>query len=178
MRQSICVAAFLTMLVAVPALAQSQPSFAGEWARLDSTPARATTNDTYEAFRRGDMGSGWGTPITISQTTDSLVIEVVQFSTYDHMPKLRYAYAMNGSETRNEIMIGHATSVQRGRLSWRGNVLVITTVHRVPPGAAGTADTVAVQQALSLAPNGALIVETTRPGANGPNVVRTTFVKR
>jgi hypothetical protein len=178
MRRSLVTFASLAVLIARPALAQSRPSFAGEWVRVDSAPARVTTNDTYEAFRVGDMGSGWGSPITITQTPDSLVVEVVQFSTYDHMPKLRYAYAMNGAESRNTVMIGHAESVQRGRLSWNGSVLVITTIHRVPPGAAGTANAVEVRQALSLEPNGTLLVETTRPGASAPNVVRTTFRRR
>ena len=178
MRRSVWIAGCLVALQATTGLAQSRPSFAGEWVRVDNTPARVATSDTYEAFRVGDMGSGWGTPVTITQTPDSLVIDVVQFSTYDHMPKLRYAYALNGTESNNTVMIGHAESVQRGRVSWRGDVLVITTVHRVPVGAAGNADAIEVRQALSLGPTGVLLVETTRPGANGPNVVRTTFTRR
>lgn len=178
MRRSASTAACLLQLTAAAALAQSRPSFAGTWLQVDSTPARAATTDTYAAFRVGDMGSGWGGPITIAQTTDSLVIEVVQFSTYDLQPRLRYAYALNGAESRNAVMIGHSESVQRARVTWSGNALIITTIHRVPVGAAEKVDYVEVRQALSLGPDGSLLVETTRPGANAPNVVRTTFVKR
>lgn len=178
MRPSFITSACLALLIATPIRSQSRPSFAGEWVRVDSAPARVTTNDTYETFRVGDMGSGWGSPITITQTPDSLVVEVVQFSTYDHMPKLRYAYAMNGAESLNTVMIGHAESVQRSRMAWTGNVLVITTAHRVPPGAAGKAEFIEVRQALSLDPNGGLRIETTRPGASAPNVVRTMYRKR
>lgn len=178
MRRSFATFVCCAMLIATPVLSQSRPSFAGEWMRVDSAPARVTTNDTYEAFRVGDMGSGWGSPITITQTPDSLVVKVVQFSTYDHMPKLRYAYALNGAESRNAVMVGHAESVQRAHVAWTGNVLVITTVHRVPPGAAGSADSIEVRQALSLEPNGVLRIETTRPGAKAPNVVRATYKKR
>jgi len=178
MRRSLLTSACLATLISVPVLAQARPSFAGVWTQVDSTPARILTSESATVVRVGNMGSGWGSPITITQATDSLVIEVVQFSVYDHMPKLRYAYALNGDESRNAVMIGHAESVQHSRVSWSGNALVITTVHRVPAGAAGNAESVEVRQVLSLGPNGTLVVETTRPGARAPNVVRTIFTKR
>lgn len=172
----------LALVVTLAALAargdaQALPSFAGAWTRVDSAPARPTTAATGDAaFRTGDMGSGWGSPLTIVQTADSLTVSYAQFSTYDIQPRLRFAFALNGSETVNRIIVGHSESALRSRAKWDGASLVVTTLHATPPevGAAATE----VRQALSLDTNGRLVIETTRPGARGPNVVRTTYTKR
>lgn len=171
--------ALIATALPAAAPAQDRPSFAGEWTRVDSAPAaptRAATGDA--AFRTGDMGSGWGSPLTITQTTDSLIVSFVHFSTYDLQPRLRYAYALDGSESRNAIMIGHGEYPQRSRVTWNGATLVITTAHRAPPGVGGAGGAIETRQALSLGPDNTLVIETTRPGAAGPNVVRTTYTKR
>ncbi|MCC6929342.1 MAG: hypothetical protein IT359_10160 [Gemmatimonadaceae bacterium] len=167
----------LICICAVTAGAQSPPSFAGEWVRVDSAPARPTVAATGDAaFRTGDMGSGWGAPITIRQTHDSLVVEYVQFSTYDLQPRQRLAFALDGSETRNRVIVGHAESLQRARATWRGSELVITTLHPAPADVSSTPTQ--VQQVLSLDASGHLVVETTRPGFRGANVVRTSYARR
>ncbi len=170
-------AAAFVALCAATAGAQARPSFAGEWVRVDSTPAKPTVAATGDAaFRTGDMGSGWGAPITIRQTDDSLFVEYAQFSAYDLQPRQRYAFALDGSETRNRVIVGHAESVQRARAAWRGGELVITTRHATPPEISRTPTE--VQQVLSLDAAGQLVVATTRPGFRGANVVRTTYSKR
>ncbi len=167
----------LLSLIAAPATAQSHPTLAGEWVRVDSTPARPTVATAGDAtFRVGDMGSGWGTPLTIRQTTDSLIVEYAQFSTYDLQPRQRFAFALDGSETRNRVTVGHAESLQRARAVWRGGELVITTLHPTPAEVSRTPTQ--VQQVLSLDASGQLVVETTRPGYHGANVVRTVYAKR
>ena len=120
------------------------------------------------------MGPGWGSPLTIRQTNDTLVVQFPQFSAYDLQPPLRYRYALDGSESRNAVMISHAESAQLSRASWQGGTLTIVTTV---PGPAGVGDT-EVRHALSLAPTGELVIETTRPHAPAPNVVRTTYRKR
>lgn len=169
------VGAFATFVIAAPAEAQARPDFTGTWVRAaDATPTVATAGDA--AFRTGDMGSGWGTPLTITQRRDSLVVEYVFFSSYDLQPPVRFAYALDGSESLNGVMLGHATSVQRSRLAWRDSSLTITTLHPVPREAG---QAVEVRQTLILTSPTSLTVTTIRPGANGaPATVTTSYTKR
>lgn len=157
--------------------AQSQPSFDGEWVLSGSIdrPSVAATGDA--AFRRGDMGSGWGSPLSITQTADSLIVEFTHFSAYDLQPRLRYAYALNGAESYNRVMIGHTEAVQRSRVEWNGVVMVISTVHEGP---GPPARPVTVRRTLSLESPTSLAIETTRAAADGTstNTVRTTYTRR
>ena len=171
----------LAGVVLVASLAGAQrPDFSGQWVRADSAarPTVATVGDA--AFRTGDMGIGWGSPVTIAQNADSLVISWVHFSNYDLQPPMRFAYAMNGAESRNDVMIGHATSTQRARVSWRENTLVITTQHPLAAGVGTRGGSIEVVQSLTLDTAGGLVVETTRPGLAGgpPTTVRVTYSKR
>jgi hypothetical protein len=169
--------ALATALSGVGASAQARPDFTGTWVRaVEAAPPVATAGDA--GFRMGDMGSGWGTPLTISIQPDSLIIAYVFFGTYDLQPPVRLAYALNGSESQNTIMIGHATTVQRSRIVWRDSALVITTIYPVPREAAATRRTVEVRHMLTLASPTSLVVETTRPGANGTPVTAQTAYSR
>jgi hypothetical protein len=127
------------------------------------------------------MGSGWGSPLTIAQRQDSLIIEYTVFSTYDLQPPIRLSYALDGSASPNAVMIGHAEYVQRSRITWEGggSTLVITTAHRLPtPDASGTVE---VRQALTLRSPTLLLIETTRaavPGTRGvATTTRTTYAR-
>ena len=128
------------------------------------------------AFRVGDMGSGWGSPLFVRQTSDSLAIEFAHFSSYDLQPRLRYRYSLNGAECVNRVTIGHAETTLRSRAGWEGSLLVVTTRYPTPPEV-GSPPT-EVRQTLALDSIGRLVIETTRPGARAPNVVRTTYTKR
>jgi hypothetical protein len=171
----------LIVAVAAPAGAQARPSVAGVWTRVvepgaESRPSVATVGDA--AFRTGDMGSGWGSPLTIAQRTDSLVVEFPYFSDYDLQPPLRFAYALDGSESRNGVMIGHATSLQRSRLLWQDGALTISTVYPAPAGAAA-GGSVEVRQTLSLESPTSLVLTTTRVRSGAPAIVtRTAYTKR
>ena len=167
------------LLIASLAGAQQRPDFSGEWSVADDrAPSVAATGDA--AFRRGDMGSGWGPTIRITQRPDSLILTFVYFATYDLQPPLRFAYAIDGSESRNPIMIGHATSEQRSTLSWQGNTLVITTRHPVPKSVDGRATFAEVRQTLTLESPTSLALETTRTALNGgaSTSTKTTYTKR
>ena len=157
------------------AQAQARPDFSGQWTRVDSAEQRSVAAVGDAAFRVGDMGSGWGSPLTMRQQGGELVVEFVHFGTYDLQPTLKYAYALDGTESRNAIMIGHAESVLRSRATWRDSTLVITTIYPGPER--GTTE---VRQALTLASPMSLIIETTRSGVAGsrPTVTRTTYAKR
>ena len=163
--------------------AQQRPDFTGEWARtVDSAattrPAAASTGDA--TFRRGEMGSGWGSPVTITQDPGRLMVEYTFFSAYDLQPRLRFIYALDGSESRNSVMIGHASNEQRSRVAWTGNTLVITTRGSGPAGTDGRAVIAEVRQALTLESPNLLRVETTRVGVLGgaTTTSQATYSKR
>ena len=170
----------LMLLVSVAlfgiASAQAKPDFTGSWARADAKeqPSIAATGDA--PFVSGDMGSGWGSPLTIEQDSHSLAIEYAHFSTYDLQPPLRFIYALDGADSVNSIMIGHTQSTQHSRAVWREQTLLISTQVAVP----GSSMRVEVQQALTLEAPQTLVIETTRSGTPGTAapVTRTRYVRR
>lgn len=172
-------AAILLLVLAAAADARAQrPDFSGSWVRADSAAERPSVASVGDAsFQGGTMGDGWGSPLTLRQSADTLVVEYVHFARYDLQPPLRLVYALNGSESRNAIMIGHAESRLTSRAAWRDSTLVITTRFSVPGSAT---ETVEVRQALTLQSADALVVETTRPGAAGspPIMTRAVYAKR
>lgn len=154
------------VLLPAASLGAQRPNLSGDWVRSDSATARSVAATGDAAFRRGDMGIGWGANVTIEQRPDSLVVLYDFFSTDDLQPRVRFAYAMDGSESRNGVMIGHAQSVQHARLSWQGSALVITTTHPLP-NAAGRSGVAEVRQTVTLESPNALVVETVRPAVLG-----------
>ncbi|MCC6316586.1 MAG: hypothetical protein IT361_02755 [Gemmatimonadaceae bacterium] len=160
------------------ARAQARPDLSGTWSVPTAAAPRPTVASTGDAaFRTGDMGSGWGTPLTIRQRGDSLVLEYPWFSTYDLQPPVRMAVALDGSESPNTLMIGHAEVMHRSRASWQGGALVITTSWPAP--ALGRDARVEVRQSLRLPATDTLMVETMRDAASGAaaTVTRTTLVR-
>lgn len=124
------------------------------------------------------MGSGWGSTITIAQDAKQLAIEYVQFSRYDLQPPVKLVYALDGSESRNSVMISHASQVQRSRAAWDGPSLVITTLHSFTDPASGKAMTAEVKQRLSLSSPTTLVVEVIRGGVLGGQPATTTTIYR
>ena len=116
----------------------------------------------------GSPGSGWGTPLTIAQDNTRLTVEYAFFSRYDLQPPLHFTYALDGSQTRNTVMLGLGVQEQFSRAVWNGSTVVITTVH-VVANPAGTGDSLRaeVTRRLSLDSPTRLIAETTRAGVLG-----------
>ena len=160
----------LSLLCASAGHAQ-RPDFSGEWVRSDSAEQRSVASVGDAGFRVGTPGSGWGSPLTIRQEANRLVVEYVFFGTYDLQPRLSFTFALDGSETRNRIMLSHAESVLRSRAVWRDSALEITTTFPTPPGVSSGGE---VQQILTLQSPRTLLLETRR----GDAVLRTTFVRR
>lgn len=168
--------------VARGAGAQAAPALSGTWERVwpsDSARARSVATRGDARFATGDMSDGWGwsSPVTITQRADSLVVEYVFFSAYDLQPPIHLAYALDGTESRNTLMIGHANVTQRARIQRRGNSLVIVATYPPPPGIEGaSAD---VRQTLSLDATGRLVVETVRAArAGSADTTRTIYTRR
>jgi hypothetical protein len=159
------------------AFAQTHTDFSGRWS-LDVPAPTAPPGGGRGAPARGDMGSGWGSPITLTQTGTQLKVEFVFYGRGDMQPPIAYVFALDGSETRNSVMTGQATDVQRSKAVWDGAALVITTSQSfVDPGTAKPVPA-EVTRRLTLDAD-ALVIETTRMGVlGGPSsTVRTTYKK-
>jgi len=116
---------------------------------------------------RGDMGSGWGTPLTITQSAAELVVAHALFSRYDLQPPLRFVYHLDGSESRNTTMAGHVTQTRVSRATWDGQALkIVTSYPGIDPGT-GKPFTTIVTQRLSLASSSELVIEAVRSGVLG-----------
>lgn len=129
---------------------------------------------------RGTLGSGWGPDITIAQEGNRLTVQYVRFSRGDMQPPIIYQFTLDGSESRNRLLLGWGVEEPVSHARWDGNRLVITTQHSSPPPATGVPAAYMTTQVLSLESAATLIVETTRPGAMGgeTTVTRTTYTKR
>lgn len=174
---SVRVAAVLGFLVVggvATSVAQQHPSFAGEWVVADSAGRPSISSQGDAGFRTGSMGSGWGSPITITQDSARLTLQYPWFSAYDLQPPIRLVYRLDGAETSNGVMIGHAEETLRSRASWQGTTLVLVTVYPLPDKSLKP-EMGEVRQTLSLEAPNRLVVEITRAGAA---VERTVYTKR
>lgn len=176
----------LGFALAVPLLrgqAQSRPSFEGTWTLVGAAAdaQQVTIAERGDvAFRVGDMGSGWGSALTLTQRTDRLVLEYPFFSAYDGMAPLHYEFALDGRETVNEVTIGPGVTRLRSRAEWRGDTLRITTQQPVPREVAAAGVMAEVRRELVLSAPDSLRIVTTRVGVQGAptNVVRSTYTRK
>lgn len=187
-RHSNCVLAIaLCACMSAAEAGQARPDFSGQWsleaAPAEPAPVAAGASQLRPDQRRlpaGDMGSGWGSPLTMTQDAEQLVVEQTLFSRYDLQPPLRFVYALDGSQTRNTAMIGHATEVRVSRASWEGQTLHIRTEYPGVDPATGKPFTTEVSHRLSLESPTTLIIEVTRAAALGgkPTTARAVYRKR
>src|SRR5262245_18562780 len=159
------------------AVPQAPADFSGRW-KVEAAPA-ASAGPGSGAGARGDMDSGWGSTILITQDAKQITVESIISSNYDMQQQPRLVYALVGSETRNTIMMGRGPQVQSSRATWEGTTLRITTVHTLADPVSGKPLTMDVTQALSLTSPTSLLVEVTRSGVLGgkPSTTRTSYTK-
>jgi hypothetical protein len=125
------------------------------------------------------MGSGWGSSITIAQDPTQLTVESAVFTRYDLQPPLKFVYSLDGSETRNTVMMGRGAQTQSSRSAWDGQKLIITTVHTLPELVSGKPVTTEVVQRLLLESATSLVVEGTRSGVlGGPSSTTRTVYRK
>lgn len=170
------VASVLAGWIALGATTQATPDLSGQWATEADAPTAPSGGPPPQS--RGDAGSGWGSPITITQDGRRFVVEYAPFTRYDMQRPLRLEYALDGAETRNAVMIGHNAEPSRSRARWIGTVLEITTSHEARHPVSGKPLTTEVIQRLSLASPGELVVETTRTVAGAAPVTTRTIYKK
>jgi arylsulfatase len=163
-----------TCLAAVSA--QSKPDFSGRWT-TDTDPA--TVAGSGRTGGRGDLGSGWGSTIAITQDAAKFVVEYAFFGRGDMQPPLKFVYALDGSETRNSVMMGRGIQTLSSMTKWQGDKLAITTIFPFVDPDSARAMTMEVTQVLSLESPASLVVETTRAATlGGPaNTTRTVYRK-
>ena len=177
---------FLTHVLAVVAVlsvavsAQPAADFSGRWTleapKISSTPAVPGTPAV--AAAPGDMGSGWGATITMTQDATRLRVEYDAFSRYDLQPPLTFTYPLDGSEVPNTVAMGRGEQIERSRAQWNGEVLVITTAMQVDDRGAGRPFLAELTRRISLESPTTLIVEVTRAGVLGGPSLTTRSVYR
>jgi hypothetical protein len=207
MRATICLPAIIVLTCALGLGAQGATDFAGRWT-TDPDPAASggATGGAARGGagrvgaggatarggaargpggargggrgRAGDMGSGWGPTITITQTAQQLTVEYAFFARGDMQPPLNFVYALDGAETTNAVTMGRGRQVQKSKTAWDGSTLVITTAHTFVDPATGRPGTTDVTQRLSLDSSTSLVVEATRAGTLGGPATTTRTVYR
>ncbi len=167
------VGAVAVFSVSIRVTAQQRPNFSGAWA---NAPEQAAVG----APAGGTMGSGWGTPLTITQTANRLTVQYEFFARGDLQPPLSFRFALDGSETINSVMMGRGMQQQTSTAMWNGNTVVITTKHNFAHPTTGAPTVSEIRQALTLQSPTTLLVETTRVGVlGGPtSTTKTTLTKR
>ena len=168
---------FALLYASLGSAAWAAPDFSGRW--TIEPPAPAAPQRGGATGGRGDMGSGWAPAITITQNAGRLTVEYAYFARGDMQRPLRFVYALDGSETRNSVMMGRGLQQQISTTAWEGDTLVITTTHAFAHPATGESMTQQVIHKLSLRSPTSLMVETTRAGVLGgpPSTVRTMYTK-
>lgn len=175
----------IATLVAAPLCAQDKPDFSGRWAVVqDSAAGRGGASGRGGAGPGrgggvGDMGIGWGSNIIVAQTATRLTVEYAFFTRGDMQPPLKFAYPLDGTETKNTVMMGRGMQTQTSRSAWDGQKLVITTMHPFTNPETGQAMAAEVKQILTLESPTSLLVETQRAAVlGGPaSTTRATYRK-
>lgn len=185
--------ALIGFVAALPA--QSRPDFSGRWTTApDPAVADAEAGGRGGATRggaargrrgggrgpqTGDMGSGWGDVITLSQDTTQLTMEWAFFSRGDLQPPLRYTYALDGSPTTNDVSMGRGVQTERSRARWDGDRLVITSAYTFAHPATGAPVEGTYTRTLSLESPTSMVVEVTRAGVlGGPETTTRTVYRK
>jgi hypothetical protein len=172
------------VLFAASVTAQTRPDFSGRWTS-EPEPAggvgQAGTALGGGGGRvvSGDMGSGWGPSITVTQDANRLTVEYAFFARGDMQPPLKFVYALDGSATKNSVMMGRGIQVQTSKTTWDGDKLIIMTVHSFAHPETNEPMKIEVKQTLSLGSPTSMTIETTRSGVLGgpPSTTKTVYKK-
>jgi hypothetical protein len=180
-RHELAMVAGLTLALPFVLAAQPPADFSGRWT-MDA-PVVATTaavpGTPAAAAAPGDMGSGWGSALTITHQPQGLTVEYTVFDRYDLQPPLTFTYPLDGSEGRNVVMMGRGEQIETSKAEWQGQTLVITTRLRVIERSAGPPFTAEATRKLWLESPTTLVVEVTRAGVLGgpPSTTRSVYRK-
>jgi hypothetical protein len=170
-----------TMFTTVAQLsAQNRPNFAGTWAVIADANAPAAPaapagggggargggGGGGGGGRGGGRGGGFGLGMGATITQDASTLTIVRMAGGAQVTSV---YRLDGSESKNTVQQGGNAVEQTSTARFDANKLVITTNSTVGGNAVQTT------MALSLDPQGNLVVETTAPGRGGGAPTTTTM---
>ena len=88
-------------------------------------------------------------------------------------------YALDGSESRNSVMLSHTAQVRTSKATWEGRALRIATIYPGVDPSTGKTFTTEVVNTLTLESPDTLIIATTRAGVlGGPATSARTVYKK
>jgi hypothetical protein len=161
-------------------VAQAPADFSGTWSIAPSGLAAGTAAGSAPPglSAPGDMSSGWGSDLRITQDASTLTVVYTYFHPREMQPPFTFTYALDGADSTNTVNIGRGPQEQASKASWQGAALVITTRHRFVNPQNGEAMTSETRQVLSLETPTRLVIETTRAGVLGGRASTTRTVYR
>ncbi len=182
-RLIVILAAFAAGILLSGAITQERPDFSGVWTQMERPSGYAPRG----SGATPSLGSGWGRSFTITQDEGILLLERTFFTRADLQPAMKFRYALDGSETRNTVLMGRGEQVQVSTAAWEGDKLIITTVYIESQVGSEEPIECKVTQTLSLQPPSpgrtawppSLVVETVRHGVlGGPSsTTRTVYLR-
>jgi hypothetical protein len=164
---------------ALTAASQGKPDFSGRWTAEAAPAASGGAGAPAAAPARGDLGSGWGPAIVITQDAAKLSVEIALYSRYDLQPQPVMSFALDGSESRNTLMLGRDLQSQTSRANWDGDRLRIATTYLFADPVSRAAQTMDVTRTLALESPARLVVEAAWSAALGgqPSTTRTVYAR-
>jgi hypothetical protein len=163
--------AALVLFLALPQVtwAQAKPDFSGTWtfdeAKSDPAPARAGGGGGGGGRGGGRMGGAPATALTIKQTAAELTMDKTTAQGAQTV-----VYKLDGSESKNTIGMGPATS----KAAWDGSKIVIATTQTVQ--GRGGEITIDSKDIYSVEGN-TLTIETTRNTPAGAQTRKLIYTK-
>lgn len=159
------------------------PDFSGTWST--AVLHRVSVINRVDEPAMPTLGSGWGDKIYINQIANQLEVERVIFLPREFQQLVRYKFAMDGSKSENNILMGRTGQPIISTSNWVQNRLIITSSYPFQDSRTGKWLSSKVTQTLWLEPASktpwepTLIVETTREGLLGglSSTNRTMYTK-
>ncbi|UII80628.1 sulfatase-like hydrolase/transferase [Flagellimonas sp. CMM7] len=163
--------------------AMKNPDFSGTWST--TVLHRVSVINRVDEPPVPSLGSGWGDKISIKHVPNQLDVERVVFVPREIQQLVRYHFALDGSKSENNILMGRTGKPIVSTSSWKDDRLIITSSYPFQDSKSGKWLTSKVTQTLWLQPakgtpwESTLIVETTREGLLGglSSTNRTVYTK-
>ena len=158
MRRSALMSIAAVAFVASNAFAQAKTNFAGTWNQVVDPAAQQAAGGGGGGGGRGGRGGGAGFGQTFTVTQDDKTLTIARTMGENTVTQV---YNLDGSDSKN-VMQGRGGAMEQiSNAKWDGANLVIVTKQQ-----AGE-NIVEVKRTLSLAADGTLTIEMSRPGQDG-----------
>ncbi|WP_396590468.1 sulfatase-like hydrolase/transferase [Allomuricauda sp. R78024] len=163
--------------------AMKNPDFTGTWST--TVLHRVSVINRVDKPSIPSLGSGWGDKISIKHAPNQLDVERLVFVPREIQQLVRYRFALDGTTSENNILMGRTGKPIVSAASWKDNRLIITSTYPFQDSKSGKWLNSKVTQTLWLHPatgtpwEPTLIVETTREGLLGglSSTNRTVYTK-